>query len=586
MIDFGKIFRQLSMHNIRKLYYAYKVHGAKYVLFRLNVLFAKKDYQKLYLKEHLPNANELKLQRELIFEYMPLISIVVPTYNTPKQYLIEMLDSVINQSYINWELCIADGASQNSDTLQILHDYANLYDNIKIIYLKENYHISGNTNMALDLVTGDYIAFLDHDDILAPNCLFEYVKVINDSLDNKPALLYCDEDKIDSNGSRYYDPFYKSDFSIDYLRSNNYIMNSFILKTSVINKISDLDSELDYAMFYDVILRVFDLSNNIEHLDKVLYHRRENNDIENTHIYDKKVIEEHLLRNNIKAVVNDGFADGFYKINYQIKGEPLISIIIPNKDAKTDLEKCINSIYQKSTYKNFEIFIVENNSMSQEIFNYYNELEAKYSNLKVLEYPESGFNYSKINNYAVQYTNGEHLLLLNNDTEVIAPNWMEELLMYSQRSDVGAVGAKLFYPDETIQHVGVIFGNVKVAEHLGVGQPREYNGHFGRYGLVQRLHAVTAACLMVKKSAYLEVHGLNEELAVAFNDVDFCLKLEKHGYANIINPDCQLYHYESKSRGFENDGTKIKRYLNEIDIFVNKWGSYRQDIYYPQYKFD
>ena len=580
------IISLINIQNFKKLYYIYKAHGFKYVLHKSRAFYIKnKGYQRWYLQIHLPKPDELAHQRGVVFDYMPLISIVVPTYNTPKQYLIEMLDSVINQTYSNWELCIADGASTNNDTLRILEEYASRHKNIKIIYLQENYHISGNTNMALTLATGDYVAFFDHDDLLAPNCLFEYVKAINESINNKPSLLYCNEDTISHDGKVYYGAFLKGEFSIYSLRSNNYITHFLMIRADILKQAGEFDSKCDGAQDYDMTLRVIDIDDNVCYVNKVLYHWRvhENSSAFGsvakpyTHAAGKYALTKHLQRNNILANVEDGLSDNTYKIKYTLLNNPLISIIIPNKDAQSDLKKCIESIYQKSTYSNFEVLIVENNSTTQEIFDYYHELETKYPNLRILKYPDSGFNYSKINNYAVPHANGEHILLLNNDTEVITPNWLEELLMYSQFSDVGCVGALLYYPDDTIQHAGIIFGGAQVPQNHGCRQSR----YSGLYNKVKQFHVVTGACLMIKKSAYFKVGGLTEGLAVAFNDVDFCLKIEQAGYANIFNPFCELYHYESKTRGYEDIPEKQIRFKKEVDLFCSIWGSYRSDKYYP-----
>lgn len=546
------------------------------------------NYQKWLLESHIPNQDDLLLQKNTVFEYMPLMSIVTPTYNTPKNFLIEMIESVIAQSYDKWELCIADGASTNQETLSVLRDYQQKYPNkIKVVFLTENYHISGNTNEAIKLVSGDYVSFFDHDDLLTPNCLFEYVKKINE--DNKPALLYCDEDKTDEDGTKFFTPFFKPDFGIFTIRSNNYICHLMTIRKDILDKVGALDSACDGAQDYDLVLRIIDHEPRVSHVSKILYHWRVhanstasgvNEAKPYTHNAGRVAIMGHLERNNLIAEVNDDYTSTTHKINYLIVGNPLVSIVIPNKDHIEDLELCINSIIEKTTYKNFEVIIVENNSTEKSTFEYYETIQKQYAFIKVVRYETNVFNFSKINNFGVSCSRGEYLLLLNNDTSIITSNWIEEMLMYSQLNNVGAVGAKLYFSDYTIQHGGVVIGTGSVAGHKFLNISGADNGYFGYARLVHNVSAVTAACLMIPKQVFIDIGGLSEEFAVAFNDIDLCMKIRKAGYDIVMNPHCELYHYESKSRGYEDTPEKKARFQREIDLFDKKWGLWLDDPYY------
>ncbi|AHF96990.1 glycosyl transferase family 2 [Desulfurella acetivorans A63] len=508
--------------------------------------------------------------QDLIFSFKPLISIVVPTWNTPEQFLIEMIESVLNQSYTNFELCIAD-ASDQSHVKKILDNYADKDNRIKIKYLKKNKGIAQNTNEAIFISKGDYIAFLDHDDILAKNALFEVVKTINEN--QGVDFIYSDDDRVTEDGKKFFDPKFKPDLAPDFLRSCNYVCHLSVIKKKLLDKIGYLKEDFEGCQDYELILRVTEKAKKIIHIPKILYHWRvsqnsvSRNPQSKIYAYDsaKKVIKEHLNRLNLDGDVLDGKVLGLYKINYKITDSPKISIIIPNKDHKDDLEKCIKSIIQKSTYKNYEIIIVENNSIEQSIFDYYRFLEKTYSFIKVIVW-DKPFNYSSINNYAVRFAQGEVLLFLNNDTEVITPNWIEEMLMFAQRDDVGAVGAKLLYPNNTIQHAGVIIGINGIAEHCFKYSNSDYTGYFARLATVQNLSAVTGACLMMRKKVFNEIKGFDEGYPEALNDIDLCLSLRKKGYLVVWTPHAVLYHYESKSRGFDTEEESIKRYNKELSL--------------------
>ena len=540
-------------------------------------------YNQWYLNNK-PTPEELDKQRKYKFDYNPKISIVVPTYNTKKQFLIEMIESVVNQTYTNWELCIADGASTLEETISVLKDYENKYKNIKVTFLNKNYMISGNTNEALKLVTGDYIGLFDHDDLLTEDALYEIVKLLNE--DKEIDFIYTDEDKTDENTEKFFDPHFKPDWSPDLLTSYNYITHFTVFSKDLLNEVGNFNSEYDGSQDYDMFLRLTEKAKKISHIPKILYHWRVHSKSTASGIgaksycveSAKKALAKHLERIGEKGTVKDGKYISSYKIDYDIIGNPKISIVIPNKDEVETLKKCINSILKKTTYKNYEIIIVENNSVKNKTFNYYKEIE-KIDNIRVIKW-ENEFNYSAINNFAVKQAKGEYILLLNNDMEVISKRWLEEMLMHAQRKNVGIVGAKLYYPDDSIQHAGVILGIGGVAGHSHKYFNRSQMGFAGRLKVVQNLSAVTAACLMVKKSIYDEVGGLDEGFKVAFNDVDFCMKVREKGYLCIFTPYAELYHYESKSRGAENTPEKVARFNSEIDRFESKWGLWIKDPYY------
>ncbi|OOO00383.1 MAG: hypothetical protein ATN35_01350 [Epulopiscium sp. Nele67-Bin004] len=537
-----------------------------------------------WLKKHLPSKTELNVQRATIQPYQPLISIIVPTFNTPKQFLVEMVESVRNQTYSNWELCIADGASVNEETLSILKKYADNEPRIKVQFLEENYGISGNTNKCLEMARGEFVGIFDHDDLLTANALFEVVETIN----NNPNVdfIYTDEDKVDEKTKIFSDPHFKPDFSPDLIRHQNYICHFCVYRRQLIEDIGMFNSEFDGSQDHDLILRVIEQTENIVHIPKILYHWRIHSastagGITGVKDYavasSIKAIENHLERIGLQGTVSQGKHSGVYCIDYKLEHIPKVSIIIPNKDHKEDLEKCLESI-KKSTYPNYEILIIENNSQTTEIREYYKEV-TQADNVKLLEW-KKGFNYSAINNFGAEHAEGDYFILLNNDIEIITPDWIEQMLMYCQREDVGIVGAKLYYPDDTIQHAGVIVGIGQVAGHSHKHFAKEDMGYFVRLNVVQNLSAVTAACLMVKKDVFWAVGGLDDGYAVAFNDVDFCLQVREIGKLVVFNPQVEAYHYESKSRGHEDSPEKIARFKSEIERFENKWGLYRRDPYY------
>ena len=531
--------------------------------------FVKAEYNK-WLAE---NQVEEKVKK---FEYNPLISVIIPTYNIERKLLKECLDSILAQTYVNFEICIADDHSTNQNTLKTLHEYEKKDNRIKVVYRKQNGHISKATNSAIKIATGEFIALVDNDDLLPKNALYEVVEVLN--RDKNLDLIYTDEDKIDKD-SDFCEPHFKPDFSPDTLLSMNYICHLSVLRKSIVDKIGGLRDEYVGAQDYDLMLRFTEKTNKIHHIPKILYHWRKipgstadkidskNYAIENG----KKAIESALKRRKISGKVVTPIEAAMYSIEYKIIDNPLVSIIIPTKNSTKILKKCVDSIYQKTTYKNYEVIVIDNQSDDKSTLALLSNYEKQHKNFRVIK-ANFPFNYSKINNLAVKKSKGDYIVLLNNDTEIITEKWLDWMLGYAQQKHVGAVGAKLLYPDTTIQHGGVILGLGGVAGHAYVGEPRESLGHYGRLVVPYNYGAVTAACLMIKKSKFNKLSGLDEKLRVAFNDVDFNIKALEEGWYNVFLPQVELMHYESKTRGADNTSEKYKLFLKECDYMKNKWG--------------
>ena len=534
-------------------------------------------YQK-WITRHLPGKAELEKQRRTKPAYSPKISIVVPLYKTPEKYLKRLVESVQEQTYQNWELCLSDGSGADSPLTGILKELCAKDSRIKVIHHDSALQISENTNSAIEAAAGDFIAFADHDDELTPHALFECVKALNEHPGT--LVVYSDEDKMSMDGHKFFQPHFKPDYNPDLLCTVNYICHLFVVSRKVIDQVGMLRKEFDGAQDYDFIFRCVEAVKDEEicHVPKILYHWRchEASTAENpeskTYAFDagRRAVQEHYNRIGVRAKVLDGEFLGLYRTEFIRDHDPLISIIIPNKDHIDDLKRCMDSIEQKSTYKNYEYVIVENNSTDPATFEYYKKLEAENSKVHVV-YWDGVFNYSAINNYGASFAKGEYFLLLNNDTEIINPNCLEELIGYCMRGDVGAVGARLYYEDDTIQHAGVVIGFGGIAGHCFVLQPRGTTGYCHRIICAQDYSAVTAACMMVKRSAFEEVGGLSEELQVAFNDIDFCMKLRQAGYLIVYNPYAELYHYESKSRGLEDTPEKVARFNREVSVFEKRW---------------
>ena len=573
--------------------------SVKGVLHKIAYKKNEKEAMKQFGTKSFPDETRAKEERETVFPRMPKISILVPLWNNEKEFQIEMLDSVMNQTYQNWELCLADGSDDAHSYMgEISKEYASR-SNGRIVYkkLEKNEGISGNTNACLAMATGEFIGLLDQDDILHPSTLYEYVKVINEK---DADYIYCDETTFKSgNIDHMLTMHFKPDYAPDNLRANNYICHFSVFKRDLLQGTELFRSQFDGSQDHDMILRLTDEAKNVVHVPKLLYYWRCHATSVASNIEAKPyaieaargAVAENLRSHGFKnfQITSTRAFETIFKIRYQIIGSPKISIVIPNKDHVEDLKRCINSIEEKSTYDNYEIIVVENNSETKEIKDYY-ELLKDDPRVKVVTYTGS-FNYSAINNFGVKQTTGEYILLLNNDTQVITVNWMEEMLMYAQREDVGAVGAKLYYGDKTIQHAGVVIGlgAHRTAGHTHYKQHRDNLGYMGRLCYAQDVTAVTGACLLVKKSLFEKVGGLDESFAISLNDVDFCLKLRKLGLLNVFTPFAELYHFESISRGLDDQGEKAQRYNRESAHFREKWKTELEqgDPYYnPNFSLD
>ena len=524
-----------------------------------------------------PTEEDLKAQRETHFEYEPLFSVVIPVYKTPERYLKEMLDSILDQTYGQWEVCIADGSPRGQDVEKVLKKYAEKDPRIHYEILGGNRGIAGNTNGALSMAAGDFVILADHDDTIPPQAFYEVAKAINKHPDCD--VLYSDEDKLDMDGKALFDPHFKPDFNPDLLTSVNYICHLFVVKKELLDRVGGFRQEFDGAQDYDFIFRCTEQAKEIVHIPQVLYHWRchqgstASNPESKMYAFEAgaRAIMAHYERMGIAAEkVEKGVDYGIYHTTFKIKGEPLVSIIIPNKDHSRDLDVCVRSILEKSTYRNLEFIIVENNSTEPETFAYYEEMEEKHPAFHVVTWKE-GFNYSAINNFGASFAKGEYLLLLNNDTELLEPDSIREMLGFCQREDVGIAGARLLYADDTIQHAGVVIGFGGIAGHTFIGLHKAENSYFHRAMCAQDYSAVTAACMMSKKSVFEAVGGFTEELAVAFNDIDYCMKVREQGKLVVYAPYAVLHHYESKSRGLEDTPEKVARFNREVAVFARRW---------------
>ncbi len=524
-----------------------------------------------------PSEEELEKQRETVFEYEPKFSILIPVYKTPERYLKELLESIRNQTYGNWEVCIADGSPKGESTERILKRFVQQDSRFKYVILGENKKIAGNTNAAMDMARGDFIVLADHDDTLTENALFECARAINQ--DPRIDVLYSDEDKLDMDGQALFDPHFKPDFNPDLLTSVNYICHLFVVKRELAKQVGGFDQAFDGAQDYDFIFRCTEGARKVSHIPRVLYHWRchmnstASNPESKMYAFEAgaRAIKAHYERMGISVdSVEKGVDFGIYHTRFQLEEEPLVSVIIPNKDHKEDLELCLSSLLDKGTYQNLEVIVVENNSTDLQTFRYYEGLQKKRPNVRVVTW-EKGFNFSAINNFGVEFSKGEYLLFLNNDVELIEPDTVRELLGYCMRQDVGAVGARLLYQDDTIQHGGVVIGFGGIAGHTFIGLHQAENSYFHRAMCAQDYSAVTAACMMSKRSLFDQVGGFREELAVAFNDIDYCLKIRSLDKKVVYNPYALLYHYESKSRGLEDTPEKVERFNREVARFIGYW---------------
>ncbi len=533
-----------------------------------------------WFESHRPGEEELARQRRTAAADGPLISVVVPAYRTPEKFLREMIGSLTAQTYPRWELCIADASGEEGNVRDIVLEEAAKDSRIRYQALPKNEGIAANTNAAIAMAGGDYIGLLDHDDCLAPQALFRVAEAImKDGAD----MVYTDEDKFSEDKKEHFQPHFKPDFNLDLLRSNNYITHFLVVKRALAEEVGLFKEEMNGAQDYDFIFRVSERAQKIVHIPEILYHWRTHaastadNPMSKQYAYEagKRAIEDHLARTGTRGEVTLLKDFGFYRVKYPVQGEPLVSVIIPNKDEKDALKACVESVLA-ADYKNVEILIVENNSEKQETFDYYKTL-ASHPRIRLLRWKE-GFNYSAINNYGVRKAKGEYLLFLNNDVRgTISPDWLGEMLGGCQRADVGCVGARLYYPNNTIQHAGIVIGIGGVAGAVFVDLPRGRTGYMHKAAIMQDLSAVTAACMMMKKSVFDEIGGFEEELAVAFNDVDLCLKCVDKGWRVVYDPYAELYHDESRTRGAEDTPEKARRFQKEIEFMRTRWIQYLKE---------
>ena len=575
-IDVKKLLGKLSPYTIKKGLLYLKHYGPKEFLIRLHERFEPEEIPyEIWYPAYVPDEKKLEKQRKTKIKPEILISIAVPAYRTPELFLRQMIESVIKQTYTHWELCIANGSPDDENMARVLEEYTAADPRIKVKNLEENLGISGNSNAALDMASGDFTGLLDHDDLLAPNALFEIAKAASAHPDCD--VIYTDEDKVTADLKEHFQPHLKPDFNLDLLRSNNYICHFFLVRTALLKKTGGFRQEFDGAQDYDLILRCTEQAREIVHVPEILYHWRTHkastadNPASKMYAYEagKRAIEEHLKRSGACGTVSHTPDYGFYRVTYPVSGCPLVSILIPNKNEKEMLQSCIASIREKTTYPNYEILIVENNSETREIFHYYKELSAE-KDVRLFRYRKS-FNYSAINNFGAAHARGEYIILLNNDTRVITPGWIEEMLGVCQRKEVGAVGVKLLYPDGTIQHAGCVVGMGGIAGNMFVDMPSERTGYLHKASLLQDMSAVTAACMMVKTDVFRKIGGFEEKLAVAFNDIDLCLRIREAGYLIVYDPYVQICHLESRTRGAEDSEEKVRRFQSEIEFFRTRW---------------
>lgn len=569
-------FRQ----GMRKVQVYYQQFGMKRTVYHCIEKVGRREntsYEIFRLK-YMPGQAVLERQRSREFDYEPEFAVVVPLYRTPPKYLEAMIRSVRAQTYGKWRLYLSDGSGEESPLEAQLSRFEQEDERIRVIRNRESLRIVENTNRALSQVKEDYIVFVDHDDMLTPDALYECVQVLNRQRETE--IIYTDEDKISSDGRQYYQPHFKPDFNLDLLRSANYMCHLFVVGRPLFERVGYLKAEYEGSQDYDFILRCVEATEKIVHIPKILYHWRihpgsvAGNPDSKRYAYEagKKAILAHYERTGIQAEVRF-MSPGYYRSVYKTASEPLISVIIPNRDHKVDLQRCLASIYSQKGWCNFEVLVVENNSREPETFSYYRELEGRYDNFRVLNY-EKEFNYSAIQNFAVGRARGTYLLLLNNDTYMADGDGIRELVSYCIRPDVGIVGAKLLYPDDTIQHAGVVVGLGGVAGHAFLGTAKDDPGYFCRITCAQDYSAVTAACMMVKKEVFEQAGGFDTGLQVAFNDTDFCLRVCELGYRVVYNAFSVWYHEESKTRGAEDTPEKVERFRREIDFFQRRWGRF------------
>lgn len=543
-----------------------------------------------WLQNNFPDYIDiLKLQEELqTLSYQPLLSVIVPTYNTDIQFLHDCIDSVRAQVYQNWELCIVDDASPDAEVRRVIKAYASMDKRIKYSFLKTNQHISGATNEAVKLATGPYISFFDHDDILWPNALIEVVKALNNN--QQLDLIYTDEDKITEDRHEHLGSFFKPDWNPDFLHSVNYITHFTTVRTSLFKKMGGLKKEYNGAQDWDLLMRLTGVTKNIYHIPKIVYSWRVHdlstakNTTAKPYVVEaqRRALQDDLARKGYAnvSVEQDAQHAGYWNVAYAVQGEPLVSIVIPSKNQYTIVKRCLESIYAKTSYTNFEIVLVDTGSSDKRVLAWYKKVATAHPNFKLLNWPEQPFSYSRSCNRGAEEATGEFLVMLNNDTEVLTPNWLELLLGDAQRKEIGAVGCLLLFPDGShIQHAGVGVGLGGVAANsfsmMTLAQPMSQTQHL-MLNTKHNMTAVTAACLMLRKDIFMKVGGFDEALRVTYNDVDLCLKLHQAGYQNLYTPYVKLLHHESISVGLPEEISKrdTAEFRKARDLFLTRWAQY------------
>lgn len=582
VVDLAKRHRGQIPAAARKAWFVSRHHGVKALFGHMVTSFNRHNCQpresgyQRWIKQF--EVKPEAINSQTLAAHGPLISIIMPTYNSPREFLVQAIESVRAQTYPKWELCIADDASPQKHVAEIIRKYAMDDDRIKFRVRDRNGHISEATNSALDLASGEYVAFLDHDDLLHPLALHHMVEAIQAS--PGAGLIYSDEDKVDQRNTRF-DPYFKCEFNYELMLAHNMICHFAVYRRSVVEAVGRLRKGYEGAQDYDLALRVIDAlaRNQIVHVPKVLYHWRAiagstalaADEKNYAAVAARKAVADHLRRAGIEGeVVPAPEAPAMNRVIFaRPKAAPMVSIIIPTRDRAALLGMCLDSLFERTTYKNFELLIIDNGSVEAETFKLFDRLPK--DRVRVIR-DESPFNFSALNNLGAKHARGEYLCLMNNDIEILTPDWLEEMLSFATRPGIGAVGARLWYPDGRLQHGGVILGIGGVAGHAHKYTPKGAVGYFGRAVLHQSFSAVTAACLLISKRIFDEVQGLDEKLAVAFNDVDFCLRVRQAGYRNVWTPYAEMNHHESASRGHEDTPDKRARFNEEIRKMVDRWG--------------
>lgn len=562
---------------LRKTWYSLHSVGVRVTWWKvLNKLHYHSNYAYI-AKQQLFSTEELARQREHVFPQRIRFSIVVPLYNTPERFLRAMIESVVAQTYADWELCMADGSDdQHPDVEHICREYVEKDSRVRYRRLEKNRGISGNTNACLEMVTGDYIGLFDHDDLLHPAALYEVMRTIENT---GADFVYTDETTFHNTPKDAYLPHFKPDFAPDNLRANNYICHFTVFRRSLLDEVGPFDPACDGSQDHDMVLRLTEKARRVAHIPEILYYWRAHTGSvaespgEKPYVIEAgiRATEKQLERLRLEgsaAPVQPG--QPIYRIRYAIKGRPMVSILIANREHKMDVEKCLTSIFKITTWPNYEIVIVENKNSLKKRISYYKAIQQKHSNVRIVEWNKTD-SCSAVSNYGVRFCNGEYLLLLNSEIEVITPDWIEEMLMLAQRQDVGAVGGMLYNPDNTIRNAGICLGMCGIAGSFFQHVSRNNIGYMGRLLYAQNVSAVSSACMLLRREVWDKVGGLDEDWAMAFNDVDLCMRIRKAGYLIVWTPFAELTQYESKSRGTEDTPEKQKCFEGEVLRFQARW---------------